>query len=160
MSLTSWRNLMVPPRLSRSFSDPSSASRIGDSSRRQVALIWMRVRRVCGADRRGLYPSCDAHSCPPSTLVAQRRRDGVDCDKHTITSLALELRTSRVAVPNLNQCIRVGTACDKGVWPFEAAARDGRECASSGHRPTMWQRVKPTRRRPSRLVLGTEGMRT
>ena len=33
---------------------------------------------------------------------------------------------SREAVPNSNQCIRVGTACDKGVWPFEAATRDGR----------------------------------
>ena len=38
---------------------------------------------------------------------------------------------SRQAVPNLNQLstgkrIRVGTACNKGVWPFEAATRDGR----------------------------------
>ena len=33
---------------------------------------------------------------------------------------------SREAVPNSNHCIRVGTACDKGVWPFEAATRDGR----------------------------------
>jgi hypothetical protein len=33
---------------------------------------------------------------------------------------------SRQAVPNSNHCIRVGTACDKGVWPFEAATRDGR----------------------------------
>lgn len=30
------------------------------------------------------------------------------------------------AVPNSNHCTRVGTACDKGVWPFEAATRDGR----------------------------------
>ena len=74
------------PGLSRSFSDPSSASRIGDGSRRQVALIWMRRRRVCGADRRGLYPSCDARSCPPSSLVAQRRTNGVDWDKRTNAS--------------------------------------------------------------------------
>ena len=36
------------------------------------------------------------------------------------------LKMSREAVPNSNHCIRVGTACDKGVWPFEAATRDGR----------------------------------
>jgi hypothetical protein len=33
------------------------------------------------------------------------------------------LSVSREAVPNSNHCIRVGTACDKGVWPFEAATR-------------------------------------
>ena len=54
MSLTSWRNLMVPPRLSRSFSDPVAPS---DSSRRQVALIWMRVRRVCGAIDEAFTPA-------------------------------------------------------------------------------------------------------
>jgi hypothetical protein len=36
------------------------------------------------------------------------------------------LSLSREAVLNLNHCIPVGTACDKGVWPFEAATRDGR----------------------------------
>jgi hypothetical protein len=44
-------------------------------------------------------------------------------------ALGQTLSMSREAVPNLNQCIRVGTACDKGVWPFEAAAPDSRECA-------------------------------
>jgi hypothetical protein len=103
------------PRLSRSFSDPSSASRIGDSSRRQVALIWMRVRRVCGADRRGLYPSCDAHSCPLSTLVAQRRRDGVDCHKRTNGLWAPERQREPPGGPEFESGIRV---------------RDGR-CAST-----------------------------
>ena len=28
-------------------------------------------------------------------------------------------------------CIRVGTACNKGVWPFEAATRDSQESANS-----------------------------
>ena len=91
--------------------------------------------------------------------MSRTRADGVDHDKHTITSLALELRTSRVAVPNLNQCIRVGTACDKGVWPFEAATRDGRSAQIAAIRRGLGERIRSTRRRPSRLVLGTEGMR-
>jgi hypothetical protein len=33
---------------------------------------------------------------------------------------------SRQAVPSLNQVFEFGTDCDKGVWPFEAATRDGR----------------------------------
>ena len=44
----------------------------------------------------------------------------------TLSREAQTLNMSREAVPNLNQCGRVGTACDKGVWPFEAATRDGR----------------------------------
>jgi hypothetical protein len=36
------------------------------------------------------------------------------------------LSMSRGPAPNSNQCIRVGTDRDKGVWQFEAATRDGR----------------------------------
>ena len=47
--------------------------------------------------------------------------------KRTITYPVRQTRKmSREAVPNSNHCIRVGTACDKGVWPFEAAAVNGR----------------------------------
>jgi hypothetical protein len=55
-------------------------------------------------------------------------------DNHGIQGVIVQMRTnalsglgrrslslSREAVPNSNPCIRVGTACDKGVWPFEAA---------------------------------------
>jgi hypothetical protein len=50
--------------------------------------------------------------------------------KHTIGRWAPERQHEPPGGPEfesaLNQRIRVGAACDKGVWPFEAATRDGR----------------------------------
>ena len=48
---------------------------------------------------------------------------------------------SRQAVPNSDRCIRVGTACDKGVWPFEAATRDGR--SAPGRHCHVWMYITP-----------------
>jgi hypothetical protein len=78
----------------------------------------------------------------------------------TLSREAQSVGVSREAVPNSNHCIRVGTACDKGVWPFEAATRDGRSAQIAAIRRGLGERIRSTRRRPSRLVLGTEGMRT
>ena len=58
--------------------------------------------------------------------AAQESRDGVDSDKHTIGPWAPPPQHEPPAVPDLNHCIRVGTACDKGVWPFEDPAVNGR----------------------------------
>ena len=78
----------------------------------------------------------------------------------TLSREAQSLSMSRGPVPNSNQCIRVGTACDKGVWPFEAATRDGRSAqirdiprgkADGSNRPRLckksWKKSERSRNR-------------
>ena len=63
-------------------------------------------------------------------FLAVGTSDSADSDKHTIGRWASERQHEPPGGPEfesaLNQRIRVGTACDKGVWPFEASLSDRR----------------------------------
>ena len=70
--------------------------------------------------------------------MSRIRADGVDCDNAPTGRGRRTLSLSREAVPNLNQCSRVGTACDKGVGRSKPPPGTAR-AHKSGHSPTLWR---------------------